>query len=315
MRHLFFVILLAGFPVILSTCKKEEAVDEYPYANTLNYLVYKYTRSYILHVPPSYVKDKEMPLVIVLHGYTGTAEGMEQWTHMSDKADEEGFIVAYPNGIPYPQNENNPQAWNCGGPWEEWTAQTDDVGFIDKMIAKISEYYAIDPECIFITGHSNGSRMTYRLGFELSCKIAAIAPVSGQMVYESEEIPGYPVSVLHLHALNDSTVKYYGQHNPDETRYESVDSILSEWSSWFLCNTIPDTIYAETNYLIKKWNCNETNTDIILYVMQRGGHQWFTEENSGISANDIIWEFFKSHPKESKAAVNMALGGWQKADR
>jgi polyhydroxybutyrate depolymerase len=298
MRNLFYVLFLTFLSIILSTCKTEEGIDEYPHANALNYLVHDYTRSYILHVPSTYSKAVGMPLVIVLHGYTGTAEGMERWTHMSDKADKEGFIVAYPNGIPYPWNENNPQAWNCGGPWEEWTAQTDDVGFINKMIDIITTYYTIDQDRIFITGHSNGSRMTYRLGFELSHKIAAIAPVSGQMVYESEDVPTYPISVLHLHALNDSEVKYYGQYNPDETMYESVDNILAQWSSYFSCNSIPDTILIEDNYLVKKWACDNSNSDIVLYVMQRGNHQWFTIENSGINANDIIWEFFKSHPKK-----------------
>jgi len=298
MKHLRHLILFLLLSMAFLTCKKNEGIDQYPHANALNYLIHDYTRSYILHVPPTYSKDKDMPLVVVMHGYTATAEGMAQWTHMSDKADEEGFIVAYPNGIPYPWDESNPQAWNCGGPWEEWTAHTDDVGFINEMIEKISAYYSIDPNRIFITGHSNGARMTYRLGFELADKIAAIAPVSGQMVYESDEIPKYPVSVLHLHALDDNTVKYYGQNNPNETMYESVDSILTRWSSYYSCKSIPDTIHIEDKYLVKRWSCNDSNIDIVLYVMQRGAHQWFTIENSGIDANEIIWEFFKSHPKK-----------------
>lgn len=298
MKNIPGLILLVLLSIVLFSCKKEEGIDEYPHANALNYLLHDYTRSYILHVPTTYAKDVEIPLVIVMHGYTATAEGMEQWTHMSDKADKEGFIVAYPNGISYPWNDSNPQAWNCGGPWEEWTAKTDDVGFINEMIKKISAHYTIDQNRIFITGHSNGSRMTYRLGFELSKIIAAIAPVSGQMVYESDKIPNYPVSVLHMHALDDKTVKYDGQHNSNETMYESVDSILTRWSSYYSCNAIPDTILKEENYIVKSWSCDDRNIGIDLYVMQRGAHQWFTVENSGIDANDIIWEFFKTHPKK-----------------
>jgi len=298
MKRILNLILLIILPAVLLTCKKNEGIDEYPHANTLNYLVHDYTRSYILHVPPSYSKNVSMTLVVVMHGYTATAGGMEQWTHMSDKADKEGFVVAYPNGIAYPWNETNPQAWNCGGAWEEWTAHTDDVGFVNDMIDKISAYYTIDQNRIFITGHSNGSFMTYRLGFELSGKIAAIAPVSGQMVYESKNIPGYPVPVLHLHALDDPSVYYYGQHNPNETMYESVDSILTRWSSYYSCKSVPDTIHKENNYLVKSWSCSDKKIDILLYVMQKGAHQWFTVENSGINATDIIWEFFKSHPKE-----------------
>jgi polyhydroxybutyrate depolymerase len=297
MKHKCYVFSLLLLSIVLFSCNKHEGIDEYPHPNSLNYLVHDYTRTYILHVPPSYSKDVDMPLVVVMHGYTSSAESMERWTHLSEKADKEGFIVAYPNGIPYPWNETNPQAWNCGGPWEEWTSRTDDVGFINDMIDKISAYYTIDPNRIFITGHSNGSRMTYRLGFELSDKIAAIAPVSGQMVYESKENPKYPIPVLHLHALDDSTVFYNGQHNPNETMYESVDSILTLWSSYYSCRTLPATIHNENNYLVKSWSCNNSNIDILLYVMQRGAHQWFTVNNSGVDANDLIWEFFKSHPR------------------
>lgn len=264
----------------------------------MNYLVHDYIRSYILHVPPTYSKGSKVPLVLVIHGYTGTATGMEQWTHFSDKADKEGFIVAYPNGLAYPWTEKNPQAWNCGGQYEEWTGQTDDVGFIKGIIEKISQNYTIDNDRIFITGHSNGSRMTYRLGFQLSDIIAAIAPVSGTMVYQSDKKPSYAVPAMHLHALNDSAVYFYGRHDPKEMIYESVDSILTRWSSYFPCKTVPDTIQREENYIVKSWSCTVSNPEILLYVMKNGAHQWFTLENSGINGTDLIWEFFKSHPKK-----------------
>jgi polyhydroxybutyrate depolymerase len=297
MKSLTSLIILAFLTTVLCNCKKDDGIDEYPHANALNYLVHDYTRTYILHVPPSYLKNVDMPLVIVLHGFSATAQNMVDWTHMDDKADQEGFIVAYPNGIAYPWDERTPQAWNCGGPWEEWTAQTDDVGFINEMIEKITAQYSIDPTRIFITGHSNGSRMTHRLGFELSHKIAAIAPISGQVVYESEQFLDYPVSVLHMHALDDEVVDYYGQHILGEVEYESVDSILTLWSYCNSCNTTPDTIFTNDDYLIKSWGCENTNIDIVSYVMRRGAHNWFTVENSGVDANDVIWDFFKSHPK------------------
>ena len=64
-------------------------------------------RSYWLHVPPSYDGSEAVPLVIVLHGSTGfslrypfwffRSSWMEEYTEFSQKADEEGFIVVYPN--------------------------------------------------------------------------------------------------------------------------------------------------------------------------------------------------------------------------
>jgi polyhydroxybutyrate depolymerase len=141
--------------------------------------------------------------------------------------------------------------------------------------------------------------MTYRLAHELSNKVAAIAPVSGSMVYSSDNIPESPVSILHLHALNDNTVLYYGQFNPSQTVYPPVDSVLKKWSAFYMCNNKPDTIQTEADYIVKSWNCDNNKADLLLYVMQRGEHQWFTLQNSGIDATNLIWDFFKNHPKQT----------------
>ncbi len=47
------------------------------------------------------------------------------------------------------------------------------------MIEELQFTYNIDSGRIFVTGHSNGGMMTYRLGAELSDIVAAIAPVAG----------------------------------------------------------------------------------------------------------------------------------------
>ena len=288
--------LLAPCLFLMQSCDKDK-LDEYPYPNQLDWLQHNYTRSYILHVPPSYSGEEPVPLVLVIHGYTGTASDMEEWTHMSEKADEKGFIVAYPNGIAYPWNENNPQAWNCGGPWEEWTAHTDDVGFINKLIETISGVYVINENRIYITGHSNGSMMTYRLGLELADKIAAIAPVSGQFAYIPYSSPDSKVSALHLHAINDGAVNYFGEPATADVPYPSVDSVLNVWSGFYGCKSAPDTTFINEDYMIKEWSCSGNNPAIQLYLMQRGEHQWFTVDNSGIDATGLIWNFFENHPK------------------
>ena len=56
------------------------------------------TRTFITHLPPQYDNTALFPLVIVLHGGAGNSLNAEQMTGMSEKADEEGFIVVYPDG-------------------------------------------------------------------------------------------------------------------------------------------------------------------------------------------------------------------------
>jgi polyhydroxybutyrate depolymerase len=293
-----FLVVLCTF--VLSCDKKIE--DPYfPHPNTMDTILHDgIIRTFLLHVPPGYSELVETPLVVALHGYTSSATDFENGSRLSDKADEEGFIVVYPNGLAYPWTSSNPQAWNAGAQYEEWTQGTDDVGFIDDMIELIKRHYTIDDSRIYVTGHSNGSRMTYRVGYELSCKIAAIAPHSGQMVYDPESNAECPVPVLHLHAINDNTVLYNGRTtaNANDLAYAPVDSVLSDWAAMYSCNTNPDITFSNSDYIIKKWNCPGDYPDIELYLTNRGEHGWFTIENSGLSANDVIWDFFKAHPKE-----------------
>jgi polyhydroxybutyrate depolymerase len=290
--HLYFIFF--AISIIISCEKEENLIEYYPHANRMDTIIHNnIPRTFKLHVPASYSVNTKTALVIVLHGYTITATGMENGTGMSEKADAEGFIVVYPNGLSYPWTTSNPQAWNAGGSYEEWTQGTDDVGFIDQMIELICKYYTIDRNQIYVTGHSNGSFMAYRLGYELSGKIAAIAPHSGQMLYLPTKTPTVKVSVLHLHSLDDTIVPYYGN------QYEqAVDDILNHWASWYSFSQQPDTTFQNSDYMIKEWKC-PGNTEIKLYLLNKGGHTWFNTSNSCIQANDIIWDFFKAHPKNN----------------
>ncbi len=183
-------------------------------ANGLNTLTHDgVARTFLLHVPPGLSDSRPVPLVVGLHGYTASSSSFEGQSGLSVKADAEGFIVAYPDGLRYPWTASNPQAWNAGGRYEGWTGGTDDVGFIAQVIEAVRRHYAIDPARIYVTGHSNGSFMAYRVGHELSCTIAAIAPHSGPVVYESPTPPRCPVSTLHLHAIDDSTALVRRQAN------------------------------------------------------------------------------------------------------
>ena len=275
-----------------SSCK----TDRTPIPNSLNTFGADGGRTYILHVPPGYSKDSPVPLVVALHGYTSTAKNFEEWTHISEKADEEDFIVIYPNGIAYPWNDANPQAWNVGGPWEEWTRDTDDVGFIKGLIEMIGTYYSIDKNRIYITGHSNGARMTYRLAWELSDIIAAVAPVAGILVYDKGPGPTSPVSILHIHSKNDDTVPYDGQ-TLEGIRYPGAEAMLAYWAELYGCSEEPAISNINDTCELRVWDCTDKGFELQLFSPDDGRHMWHTVENSGIDATSLIWDFFEKHPK------------------
>jgi polyhydroxybutyrate depolymerase len=289
------------FLVVALSWGCNDSNDPAPAANSINSLSHDgITRTYLLHVPPSYSSERSVPLVIGLHGYTATSTAFEEQSGLSAEADREGFIVAYPDGLRYPWTASNPQAWNAGGRYEDWTRGTDDVGFIDRMLEQIRAHYAIDSARIYVTGHSNGSRMTYRVGYELSCKIAAIAPHSGQMVYEPPVPARCAVPVLHLHAIDDGTVLYDGNttDDPNSLSYLPVETILGGWAAMYGCSTSPEATLGHADYTVLLWRCPEEAPAIELYRTNRGDHHWFRPDNSGLSATDTIWEFFRTHPRD-----------------
>src|SRR5215831_4316634 len=64
------------------------------------------TRSYLVHVPPSYTGASAVPLVVDIHGWTSNAEQQRALSGFLALSDARGFIVTYPQGVG--------NAWNGG---------------------------------------------------------------------------------------------------------------------------------------------------------------------------------------------------------
>ena len=271
-------------------------------------------RSYILHLPPSYNGIDEMPLVVVLHGGGGNARNIEKVTGFSKKADEEGFIVIYPDGSG--RFDRTLLTWNggfcCGYALEH---NIDDIGFIRALIEYLEETYTINQDMIYITGASNGGMMSYRLGAELSDIIASIGPVIASIGGKATEdsslwvIPetAYPVSVIALNGMIDGRVPYNGgQSTVNDTRgafsYLSVNESIAFWVTQNNCTAIPmRNISQSGNIIVDTYTNGDNGAEVVLYSIVNGGHAWpggqkgsekGDEPTSEISATDVMWDFF-----------------------
>jgi polyhydroxybutyrate depolymerase len=154
-------------------------------------------RHYELFVPSD---TPGLPLVVALHGNGGTGRQMERFTSFDGVAAREQFLVAYPDAIGH--------HWNDGRP--ELDSGVDDVAFIASLIDEVALEHAIDRTRVYITGASNGAMMTYRLGCDLADRIAAIAPVIGNLPATITCAPRAPLSVLAINGTDDPLVPYDG---------------------------------------------------------------------------------------------------------
>jgi polyhydroxybutyrate depolymerase len=275
----------------------------------------KMTRTFIVHVPPGFDDKSEVPVVIMLHGAGGSGEGAMAQTGWDAKSDREGFIAVFPDGTaPHPalpaQFLQNPRRWNDG----HAPASVDDVGFISAMIDLLEARYAADPARIYCTGFSNGASMTFSVGLNLSNRIAAIAPVSGQFWYKEKQL-AYPVPLLFIIG-NADPLNPIGGGNVKlpwgDTQYRPpIEDSLKEWERMLGCG--PEVQTARGNGVLEITYDHCAKGGEVEYWRVRGlGHvwpggvsklpeKWVGQPSDNLKATDAIWEFFKTHPRTQAA--------------
>jgi polyhydroxybutyrate depolymerase len=247
-------------------------------------------RTYIIYV--SETSEEAQPLLIAMHGFTQTAQDIMQYSQFNQLAESEGFAVVYPQGIG--------NSWNVdfsGG------STADDVGFIDALINTLSAEYELDTDRVYVTGFSNGGFMSYRLAYQLSNKIAAIAPVAGTVSTAGFQswISDLPVPVLHIHGTSDFVVPYNGFNG-----IESVETTLNYWitkngcTSEAIITNLLDLVQEGSTVEQHDWAECASVKPIRLLKIINGGHTWPGSNASGIgntnmdiSASEEIWDFVK----------------------
>lgn len=266
-------------------------------------------RTFILHLPSGFNGKSQLPLVIVFHGGGQNASNTPRMTGMSTKADRENFIAVYPNGSGQ-QSDERFFTWNSGNCCTyAMKNNIDDVKFIDNLIDGLSAMLPVDPARVYATGISNGGMMSYLVGCRLSSKIAAIAPVAGAMGMETCN-PSSPVSVIIFHGTDDEYVLYNGGISLKQVdRPLRTDKPVSyAVDFWVRNNGCSETPLKETtgNVIKDTYSGGKNGTAVVLYTILDGKHAWpgglsawlgGDEPTTQIYATDLMWQFFKEHPK------------------
>lgn len=281
--------------------------DTYPAGTTVGSItVAGAQRSFRVHVPPGYQKDKAMPVVLMLHGGGGSGEQLQTKSALMDPiADREGFITVYPDGT------GVLRTWNAGICCGKAVADSiDDVGFMASLLDHLEAKLCTDRRRVFATGMSNGALLSHRLACELSTRIAAIAPVAGTIGIPSCQ-PTRPVPVLQIHGTADGHVPWLGGQGcgpATGVEFTSVPATNEGWGQRNGCGTAT-SVYLEQGdgHCTALQGCK---APVVLCSIEGGGHSWPSGvAKEGVSdcpgdgiqsqtfpASEVAWKFFQANP-------------------
>ena len=256
-------------------------------------------RDYYLYIPNS-IQDNA-PLVFVLHGYSGSANGMIGYSGMNEVAAEHGFAVCYPQGL---ADQSGYNFWNVGYSFHQ-NQMVDDVVFLSSLANYLQHEYGFNSQNTFVTGFSNGGDMSYMLACQENDIFRAIAPVAGCMMEEIyNTCDSSPVPVFEIHGTNDSVVPWDGdmENNLGWGASYGTQEGIDSWVERNDCMSSESTLLPNTNtndgsHIInhRYFDCIE-NAEVWLYEIVGGGHDWpGSSGNMDINASEEIWDFFNQY--------------------
>ena len=296
MRHL---ILTIGFFFALNPLQSQGLTTEQIEFDGL-------TRTYLKYIPDGFDEDSSLPLVMSFHGGAGNASDQLAIADMRSLADQDQFILLYPDAYPEPvEGETNWQVVVSGDlPFTVPTAH-DDIGFVDALIDEMVAAHGIDLNRVYAMGYSNGGGFTFDLACRLNERIAAIGVVARTMYIESYEACNvtHPTAVMTILGTADYISEYNG------IIYEGTEYFVSAEDShqlWMDGNGL-ETTASETNIPdisgndgstadLISWGSPDNCIALEHYRINGGGHDWpGTFGNMDIVAHEVIWDFVKDY--------------------
>ena len=285
-------------PDIFTSAKIPASLDEV----SLNLFAHDDTeREYLTYIPSGYSHTNEAPIVLNFHGFGGTASGQLALSDWRELAEKHGIILIYPQGLDLQKGGSH---WNPDPVSSDSKSLSDDLGFVRRLLKRISKNYSIDKSRVYATGYSNGAGMAYGLAHHMPDLITGIAPVSGLMndKYLSTTSGVSPVGLISFNGEED----WVRPVNGIKGYLASVADISSHWARINDSTRSVVEQFAEvTGNLIERTSYSRDDGLITVeqYLLDRGGHEWFDLDIEGRNLNQLAWRFLSRLRKEDEGIV------------
>lgn len=257
-------------------------------------------REYIYFAPTGLKENA--PLLVVLHGFTSSAQKIMNYSRFNQLAKKHQFAVVYPQGS---TDDNGNTFWNVGYDFHKNT-NVNDIGFLISLVKTIQKDQGLSTENTFLTGMSNGGEMTYLMGCMYPDLFKAIAPVAGTMFsnFFDQCVSKINIPVLAIFGTHDQVTRYNGdpQNKDGWGVYKSTPYVIDYWAKAIDFDkkssfNLKDLDTSDGSKVIKtKYYNSKNGHQVLYYQVVNGGHDWpGAWGNKDIDATEEIWAFFDSY--------------------
>ena len=224
-------------------------------------------------------------LILMLHGYGGTAESFHLDTGFAEAALERGYTVVWVTGTPDPAVPTSATGWRYenGGT---------DVAFLSALAEAVQRDYQTDETRTFAIGFSNGAFMAHCLAAEAGDTFSAVVSVAGAMdvsVWENRP-ETCRVSFLQISGEKDAVVPKNSDGSARYARDPAIEDVIAWYADGLsLCETTPIGHAS----VLTSYTDDATGRTVWHLRVKDGRHSWSSERFTGIDTNALILDFLQ----------------------
>ena len=305
------------------------------------------SRPYFVYTPTNYQVGVAVPLVVMLHGCTQTAVDLATGTQMNQLAEQQNFIVVYP------QQSNAANQYLCWN-WFDPANQSRDEGEpsiiagIVQAMTQNTVQWTIDSRRVYVAGISAGAALAVILGATYPDVFAAIGVHAGfeyqaatnsnaglragrrggpdprqqgLLAYKAMDSFARVVPTIVFHGTNDYVINIInGDQVVQQWMYTDMLASKGAYNVDFAAPTTTTTgrVPGGRSYVTHGWTDTNSNEIQQYWKVNGMGHAWsggnpggsYTDPQ-GPNASQAIYRFFLLHSLPAIQPQEQPTSFWQ----